>query len=98
MDAEFGEYNVSKVAGLGDLGGRQDLNDPDAPLLSLKGWNPALAPDVTVGLQMGYDFFFSGGQSPDTVRTVDVYQQILGGRHQRRRSIPECAPRRAMRD
>ena len=61
MDAEFGEYNISKVAGLGDLGGRQDLNDPDAPLLSLKGWSPALSPDVTFGLQVGYDIQMAGG-------------------------------------
>lgn len=61
MKAEFGEYNVSKVAGLGDLGGRQDLSDPDAPLLSLKGWEPALSPDLTLGLQVGYNFELGGG-------------------------------------
>jgi len=61
MDAEFGEYNISKVAGLGDMGGRQDLNDPDAPLLSLKGWTPALSPDLTMGLQIGYDIQLAGG-------------------------------------
>lgn len=61
MDAEFGEYNVSKVAGLGDLGGRQDLDDPAAPLLSLKGWTPALSPDVTIAAQVGYDFMLNGG-------------------------------------
>jgi outer membrane receptor protein involved in Fe transport len=56
MDAKFGTYNVSKVAGLGDLGGRQDLGNPDAPLLSLKGWRPALSPTFTAALQLGYDF------------------------------------------
>jgi len=61
MDAEFGEYNISKVAGLGDLGGRQDLNDPDAPLLSLTGYTPALSPDLTFGLQVGYDIQLAGG-------------------------------------
>lgn len=61
MDAEFGEYNISKVAGLGDLGGRQDLNDPDAPLLSLRGYTPALSPEVTFGLQVGYDIQLAGG-------------------------------------
>jgi outer membrane receptor protein involved in Fe transport len=61
MDAEFGEYNISKVSGLGDLDGRQDLNDPDAPLLSLKGWAPALSPDLTFGLQLEYDIHLAGG-------------------------------------
>ena len=61
MKAEFGTYNVSRLAGLGDLGGRQDLTDPDAPLLSLKGWEPALSPDLTLGLQVGYDFELAGG-------------------------------------
>ena len=61
MDAEFGEYNIGKVNGLGDLGGRQDLNDPNQPLLSLKGYTPALSPDVTFGLQVGYDIHLDGG-------------------------------------
>jgi iron complex outermembrane recepter protein len=61
MDAEFGEYNIAKINGLGDLGGRQDLNDPNAPLLSLKGYTPALSPDVTFGLQLGYDIQLAGG-------------------------------------
>ena len=61
MDAEFGDYNIGKVDGLGDLGGRQDLNDPDAPLLSLKGYTPALSPDLTFGLQLGYDIQLAGG-------------------------------------
>jgi len=61
MDAEFGEYDIGKVPGLGDLGGRQDLNDPNAPALSLKGYTPALSPDVTFGLQVAYDFQLAGG-------------------------------------
>ena len=61
MDAEFGEYNISKVNGLGDLGGRQDLDDPNAPLLSLRGYTPALSPDLTFGLQLGYDIQLAGG-------------------------------------
>jgi outer membrane receptor protein involved in Fe transport len=61
MKSEFGEYNISKVAGLGDLGGRQDLNDPDEPLLSLRGYTPALSPEVTFGLSLGYDVHFAGG-------------------------------------
>ncbi|GAB2519013.1 TonB-dependent receptor [Microbulbifer agarilyticus] len=61
MDAEFGKYEVSKIAGLGSLGGRQDLNDPDAPALSLNGYSPALAPEMTLGMQMSYDFVLNDG-------------------------------------
>jgi outer membrane receptor protein involved in Fe transport len=58
--AEFGKYEVSKVQGLGDLGGRQDLNDPTS-LLSLKGWSPALSPEWTLGAQVLYDFKLPNG-------------------------------------
>ena len=61
MNAEFGDYLVGEIDGLGDQGGRQDLNDPNNPALSLKGWEPALSPDVTVGAQISYDFQMSGG-------------------------------------
>lgn len=56
MDAEFGTYGISKINGLGNLGGRQDLDDPDSPLLSLKGWSPAMSPSFTFGTQISYDF------------------------------------------
>ena len=61
LDAEFGEYNISRLAGLGTAGGRQDLNDPMRPLLSLKGWEPALSPEFSMGLQVGYDIPLAGG-------------------------------------
>ena len=61
MDASFGNYNISKIYGLGDLGGRQDLDDPDSPSLNLNGYRPALSPKVTLGLQVGYDFELSDG-------------------------------------
>lgn len=61
LDAEFGEYNVSKLAGLGSAGGRQDLNDPQRPLLSLEGWAPALSPEFSAGVQIGYDFVLGNG-------------------------------------
>ena len=61
MDSEFGEYDIGKIQGLGDLDGRQDLNDPNEPALSLKGWTPALSPDLTFGLQLGYDIQLAGG-------------------------------------
>ena len=56
MKAKFGEYNISKIYGLGDLGGRQDLDDPDSPLLSLKGMHPAMSPTYTFGTQVSYDW------------------------------------------
>ncbi|MBN8431324.1 TonB-dependent receptor [Microbulbifer salipaludis] len=61
MNAEFDRYEVSKVQGLGSLDGRQDLTDPDAPLLDLKGYSPALSPDMTLGLQVSYDFLLNDG-------------------------------------
>ena len=55
MDAEFGDYRVSKVTGLGDINDRQ--GEPmDSPLINLSGWRPALASDLTLGLQASYDF------------------------------------------
>ncbi len=55
-DATFGDYGISSLAGLGSAEGRQNLNDPNRPLLSLKGWSPALSPEFSVGLQIGRDF------------------------------------------
>ena len=56
MNAKFGEYNISKINGVGDLGGRQDLDNPDEPLLSLKGMSPAMSPDFTIGTQVSYNW------------------------------------------
>lgn len=61
MDATFGEYNISKIRGLGNLGGRQDLDDPDQPLLSLRGWSPAMSPEFTLGAQASYDVQLANG-------------------------------------
>ena len=61
LDAEFGEYNVSRLAGLGNAGGRQDLDDPQRPLLSLEGWAPALSPEFSAGVQIGYDIVLGNG-------------------------------------
>lgn len=63
MNAKFGEYNIAKIYGLGDLGGRQDLDDPNSPQLSLRGYRPALSPKFTFGLQLAYDFQLSGGST-----------------------------------
>lgn len=61
MDAEFGDYDIAKINGLGNLGGRQDLDDPDSPSLSLTGWRPAMAPEFTFGTQISYDFQLANG-------------------------------------
>jgi len=61
MDASFGEYNISKIPGLGNLAGRQDVDDPTKPLLSLAGWSPALSPEFTFGAQVSYDFQLGNG-------------------------------------
>ncbi len=61
--AEFGDYSISKVHGLGDLNGRQDLADPDAKQLSLKGWSPALSPEFTMGIQVSYDVPMADGST-----------------------------------
>lgn len=61
LDAEFGEYNVSRLAGLGNAGGRQDLDDPERQLLSLEGWAPALSPEFSAGVQVGYDIVLANG-------------------------------------
>ena len=55
MNAEFGDYRVSKVTGLGDTNNRQG-EPTDSPLINLRDWKPALASDVTLGLQVSYDF------------------------------------------
>ncbi|MFT5572355.1 MAG: iron complex outermembrane receptor protein [Cryomorphaceae bacterium] len=51
LDAEFGNYDIASLNGLGTLGGRQG-----GGVLSLEGWAPALSPDVTIGGQVSYDF------------------------------------------
>jgi iron complex outermembrane receptor protein len=60
MDAEFGTYANGILNGFSDLDGRQDPADPIAGT-SLKGWEPTLSPDITLGLQLGYEFLLGGG-------------------------------------
>jgi outer membrane receptor protein involved in Fe transport len=69
--SEFGDYNVGQVAGLGNLGGRQDVTQTVGELggqglppgLSLKGWAPALQPRWTASIQAGYTFDLGGGNT-----------------------------------
>ena len=71
LDSEFGEYNVGRVSGLGNFEGRQDVTlttgeivaAGGVPSLSLEGWTPALNPEFTAALQVGYDFDLGGGNT-----------------------------------
>ncbi len=60
MDAEFGTYEVAKVDGLGDINNRVG-QDPDSIDINLEGWKPAMASDITLGLQISYDIELEGG-------------------------------------
>ncbi len=69
MQSEFGEYNVGRQSGLGNIEGRQDVTRTAAELdaagesilLSYKGWTPALNPEVSGSLQAGYVFELPNG-------------------------------------
>ncbi len=69
MQSEFGEYNVGRQSGLGNFEGRQDVTRTAAELdaagesilLSYKGWTPALNPEVSGSLQVGYAFELANG-------------------------------------
>lgn len=62
LRAEFGNYLVSRVDGIGNYQGRQDVTRTAAqivaagglPALQLRGWQPALSPKTTATLHTGY--------------------------------------------
>lgn len=62
LDAKFGNYLVSRLSGLGNYQGRQDVTKTSGqivaaggvPSLQLKGWRPALSPKFTTAMQAGY--------------------------------------------
>jgi len=64
LDAKFGNYLVSRLNGLGNYEGRQDVTRTrgeivaagGVPSLQLKGWRPALSPKFTMAAQTGYVF------------------------------------------
>lgn len=69
LDAEFDDdFRVGNAAlrpllGLGNIGGRQDINaaaDEDQSF-SFAGWTPALTPDYQLGLGASYEFVLGGG-------------------------------------
>ena len=51
LNAEFGNYDIAALNGLGDLGGRSD-----GTVLSLEGYEPANSPGLTMGGQISYDY------------------------------------------
>lgn len=71
LDAKFGNYLVSRLNGLGNYEGRQDVTRTSGqivaaggvPSLQLKGWRPALSPKFTMALQTGYVFDFDDDNS-----------------------------------
>lgn len=71
MHARFGNYVIGQLNGLGNLDGRQDVTQtPGAltaqglnPGLQLRGWTPAMSPNVTATAQVSYQFRFGGDNS-----------------------------------
>jgi iron complex outermembrane receptor protein len=49
LDAQFNNYNVANLAGLGDIEGHTTDDG-----LSLDGWQPAFSPEWSLGLQASY--------------------------------------------
>ena len=68
LDAEFasdyrvGNRQLRPLLGLGNLQGRQDINDPDSQF-DFSGWRPALSPEFSFGLSATYDFYLPNGSS-----------------------------------
>ncbi len=65
IDAEFDDnYEVGNallrpLLGLGNIDGRQDVNDPNSSF-SFGGWTPALTPEFTLGVSATYDIKLKG--------------------------------------
>jgi len=81
LDSEFasgyriGNERLRPLLGLGNLQGRQDINDPDSQF-DFSGWAPALSPEFSFGFSATYDFFLPNDStlSPSVnVNYVDDY-------------------------
>ena len=81
LNAEFasdyliGNTLVRPLLGLGNIEGRQDINDANSRF-SFAGWAPALAPEYTLSFAAVYDIHMSGGSvlSPSiSLQLVDDY-------------------------
>lgn len=66
LDAEFasgyiaGSDLIRPLLGLGNVEGRQDINDPNS-LFSFAGWAPAMAPELSIGFSAVKDFELGNG-------------------------------------
>ncbi|MGA9574354.1 MAG: TonB-dependent receptor [Lysobacterales bacterium] len=58
LDAQFKDYVVPAIAGLGDIEGHT-MGDT----LNLNGWQPAMSPDWSFGLQASYIFDMGNGST-----------------------------------
>jgi len=54
-DYAVGNSELRPLLGLGNLEGRQDVNDNNSQF-SFKGWSPAMSPEFTLGLTATYEF------------------------------------------
>ncbi len=61
-DYEVGSELIRPLLGLGNIEGRQDINDPDS-LFSFAGWSPAMTPEFTAGVSAVYDIQLANGAS-----------------------------------
>mgnify|MGYP001814197226 FL=1 len=71
LDAEFKDYQVPAIAGLGDIEGHT-MGDT----LSLKGWRPALSPEWSFGMQASYIFDIGDGGT-----LTPMLQTTYAGKH-----------------
>ena len=71
LDAKFNDYDVPAIAGLGHIEGHS-MGDT----LSLEGWQPAMSPDWSFGLQASYMFDVGNGS-----RLTPMLQTTYVGEH-----------------
>ncbi|MBT3136206.1 TonB-dependent receptor [Alteromonas sp. ALT199] len=66
LNAEFaddfavGNSQLQPLLGLGNVDGRQDINDPNSQF-SFAGYSPAMSPDYTLGLSARYEYSLPNG-------------------------------------
>ncbi|WP_435275396.1 TonB-dependent receptor [Psychrobium sp. nBUS_13] len=59
-DYAVGNSELRPLLGLGNLNGRQDVNDNNSQF-SFKGWSPAMSPEFTLGLTATYEHDLGDG-------------------------------------
>jgi len=58
---KVGNPQLRPLLGLGDLDGRQDINNPNSQF-SFDGWRPAMSPEYTANLSFRYEYAFGQNQ------------------------------------